>query len=85
MSRTPLFNLDDVPSTVVSPTGVTKVNGIIEELRKKRIDQLEVSEPESRFRVSNMVSIDFVMPKKSFAAQITEGQFLNCLKIFRPS
>ena len=52
-----LFDPGSVPSHVVSAAGVRRVNDIIGRLRARRLDLIEVQEPESRLRVSNMVRI----------------------------
>jgi hypothetical protein len=55
MTNSPLFDPATVPAVVVSPAGVAHVNSLIQQLREKRIDQLEIPEQDTRFRVSNMI------------------------------
>jgi hypothetical protein len=55
MTNRPLFDPATVPPGVVSPAGVAHVNSLVQQLREKRIDQLEIQEPDTRFRVSNMI------------------------------
>jgi len=50
-----LFDPAAVPTDVVSAKGVAHVNWIVHRLRARRIDRLEIQEPDSRFRTSNMI------------------------------
>lgn len=57
MGPNDLFDPRTVPASIVSAAGVRCVNGIIRRLQARRVDLIEVQEPESRFRVSNMVRV----------------------------
>ena len=52
-----LFDPAHVPADVVSPSGVAEVNAVVERLRAYLVDLVELQEPVSRFRVSNMTRV----------------------------
>jgi hypothetical protein len=51
----PLFDGAKIPPEVLSPAGVAHVNKIIEDLRGRLVDSIQLAEPASGFRLSNMV------------------------------
>jgi hypothetical protein len=50
-----LFDPTSVPVAVVSAKGVHHVNDIVRRLEARRVDRIRLPEPESGFRVSNMI------------------------------
>jgi hypothetical protein len=52
-----LFDPAYVPADVLSPDGVAEVNAVVERLRAGLVDRVELQEPVSRFRVSNMARV----------------------------
>src|SRR5260221_6625471 len=50
-----LFDPTSVPAAVVSAKGVQHVNDIVRRLEARRVDRMRLPEPESGFRVSNMI------------------------------
>jgi hypothetical protein len=52
-----LFDPASVPADVLSPGGVAEVNAVVERLRARLVDRVELQEPVSRFRVSNMARV----------------------------
>jgi hypothetical protein len=57
MGQVDLFDPSTVPSNVVTAAGVQRVNEIVKRLRARRVDLIQVKEPESRFRVSDIVRV----------------------------
>ena len=52
-----LFDPASVPADVLSQDGVTEVNTLIEKLRSRLVDRVQMQEPGSGFRVSNMARV----------------------------
>src|SRR6516165_148646 len=52
-----LFDPASVPADVLSQDGVTEVNTLIEKLRSRLVDRVQMQEPSSGFRVSNMARV----------------------------
>jgi len=52
-----LFDPGQVPADVLSPAGVVEVSSVVERLRAGLVERIELQEPISRFRVSNMVRV----------------------------
>jgi hypothetical protein len=50
-----MFDPATVPEKVVSPDGVKQVNDLVARLETRLVDCIELPEPESGFRVSNMI------------------------------
>jgi hypothetical protein len=55
MPKSPLFDPARVPPDVVSSEGVRQVNAMIERLRGRLVDRLQIAEPGTGFRLSNMI------------------------------
>jgi hypothetical protein len=53
----PLFDPAYVPADVVSRDRVGEVNALVERLRSRVVDRIEMPEPGSRFQVSNMARV----------------------------
>ena len=55
MPKSPLFDPERVPPDVVSADGVRQINALIERLRGRLVERIQIAEPGSGFRLSNMI------------------------------
>lgn len=50
-----LFDKDKVPKNIISPSGIDRVNMVAVRLRKRLVEKIILQEPDTTFRLSNMV------------------------------